>query len=482
LASTNFDLVIIGSGPAGQRAAVQATKAGASVALIERREMVGGVAVHAGTIPSKTLREAVMHLRGIRQRKFYGADYAVKYEITLEDLNVQVESVLAQEMGVMAAQLRRNGVRMIYGMGRFIDANTIDVESHDGSGTRVSAEKVIIATGTVPRRPDDIPFDQEVFFDSNFLFSHRNRRADLPRSLIVIGAGVIGGEYASIFATLGTRVRLIDRNKRLYLFSDKDLAKMLADQMEASGVEFWLGKNYAKIERTEENRARVVLEDGVQLESDAVLFAMGRSAFVHPLDLDAIGVRLTDRGLIEVDKNFITSVPNIYAVGDVIGFPALASTSGEQGRMAAAHALGLKIESEPRLFPLAIYTIPEISMVGKTEQALQSEGVPYEQGVAFYKEIAKATMIGDDVGALKMLFHRETRKLLGVHIIGDGASELIHIGQAAMAFGGTIDYFANTVFNYPTLAEAYKVAAFNGINNLKGKATYHELSDGKRGG
>ncbi len=471
-----YDIIIIGSGPAGQRAAVQASKAGAKVLVVERREVVGGVCLHAGTIPSKTLREAVIYLRGVRQRHFYGEDFTEKQQITLEDLNLRVNKVLAQELEVMQSQLNRNDVDMRFGMAKFLDANTIEIESK-ASNTKetIQGEKFIIATGTVPRRPEGIPFDQEVVFDSNFLFSHRSLRKDIPQSLIVVGAGVIGSEYAAMFAVLGCRVWLIDRNKEILRFADREAIALLIRQMRDFGVNFMLGQAPSQMIRTKDGQGRVEFEDGSAIEAEAILAAMGRTPFVHPLNLDGIGVEMDENKLIKVNGEFQTSVPNIYAAGDVIGFPSLASTSGEQGRMAAGYALGLSVHSVPALFPYGIYTIPEISMVGKSEQRLIEQNIPYARGVALYREIPKATLICDNIGALKLLFHKETREILGVHIIGDQASELIHIGQAVMGCGAGLDYFIDTVFNYPTLAEAYKIAAHNGINVLQGKATYKPL-------
>ncbi len=467
----SYHFAVIGSGPAGQRAAVQAAKTGARTVLIDRRSKIGGVCLNAGTIPSKTLREAVMYLRDVRVRHFYGVNNIERANITLEDLNVRINKVLAQEYEVMESQLKRNGVELVYGQAAFENSNTLLVSTLTaGVITRIKADKILIATGTIPRRPEGIPFDQEVIFDSNFIFSSKNKRRLLPKSLIVIGAGVIGTEYASIFTALGCEVTLIDRRKDLLRFVDGETGGVLKHSLEDSGLQLVMGGGFGPITRTATGRARVDTAKKGAIEAEAVLFAMGRTSCVEPLFLENTRVSLGKHSVIEVNERFQTQDPSIYAAGDVIGFPALASTSAEQGRMAARHALGLPVQSIPSLFPIAVYTIPEISMVGKTEEELKEGQYPFVVGIARYEEIAKAAIIGDKTGMLKIIFHPETRKLLGLHIIGDLASEIVHIGQMAMALEGTIDFFINNVFNYPTLAEAYKVAALNGHNKLAGSA------------
>ena len=474
--SFDYDLIVIGSGPAGQRAAVQAAKAGARVVVIERRQVVGGVCLHAGTIPSKTLREAVLYFRGVRQRHFYGKTYIRKRDVSLADLTFRVNKVLTTEMEVLEAQLKRNKIDMIHGQAGFVDAHTLHILNPvERSAKQITGDYVILATGTIPRRPADVPFDYETIFDSDFIFSPVNKRNDVPKSIIILGAGVIGTEYAAMLGNLGVETHLVDPKDKIMPFIDRDILKQMQKHMEDAGVTFHLGLTGPKVIRTESGRARVEFDNHKPIEAETLLFAMGRAPFVEPLNLPALGIEQDDRGHVKVDSTYRTNVPSVFAVGDLIGFPALASVSSEQGRMAASEALGIYNESRPSLFPFGIYTIPEISMVGKTEQQLESAGVPYAQGVAFYREIAKANMIGDEQGALKLLFHRENRKILGVHIIGDQASELIHIGQAVLSFNGTLDYFIDTVFNYPTLAEAYKVAALSGRNALKGLATYSHL-------
>jgi len=466
-----YDMAVIGSGPAGIRAAIQCAKKGKKVVVIDRRELkLGGVSLHTGTIPSKTLREAVLYLKGMRRRKIYGESRRFNDNITLNDLLERVDVILDHELKVINTQLNKNGVDTIYGQASFSDAHNLEIKNRWGEITAaINADTFFIATGTIPRHPDDVPFDFKAILDSNFVFSHKNRVEKLPRSLIVYGAGVIGSEYAAMFAALGANVWLVDSYKELFPFMDRKIVSVLREHMEQMGMKILLGQSYTEISTTADGQARLVTENGIVLEADALLFSKGRIPCVDPLNLDLIGVETTDRKLIKVDDQFRTSVSHIYACGDVIGFPALASTSAEQGRLAARHALGLEPESHPELLPLAIYTIPEMSSIGKTEQQLTEENIPYEKGLAYYYEISKATIAGDDTGLIKILFNPESRELLGIHIIGDQAAEILHIGQMVMTFNGKLDTFINNVFNYPTWAEGYKIAALNGINRLKSK-------------
>ena len=468
MSNRSYDFVVIGGGPAGHHGAIQAAKCGAKTVLIDRRPRVGGTCLHSGTIPSKTLREAVIYFSGLRQKQYYGKSFKTLETITLDDLLLRVEKVLSRETGVMESQLERNGVEVIHGQAAFEDAHTLVVSSGgEGPVETIKAEKILVAVGTVPRRPDEIPFDQEVIFDSNFIFSSKNKRKKLPKSLIVIGSGVIGTEYACMFAALGCEVWLLDRRKEMFRFLDHDIYDQLLLAISKAGVQLVLQGEIGAIHRSPDGEAVVELEGGAALKADVILFAMGRTPCTFTLKLENVEIATNQYGVIEVDKKFRTSQEHIYAAGDVIGFPALASTSAEQGRMAARYALGLKVHSKPELFPFAIYTIPEISMVGKTEQELIKEGTPYVQGLAFYRELPKGAIIGDVEGALKILIHSQTRKILGVHMIGDLASELLHIGSIAMNLDATIDIFVDSVFNYPTLAEAYKIAALNGMNKLE---------------
>jgi NAD(P) transhydrogenase len=462
----DYDCVVIGSGPGGQRAAIQASKLGKQTLIVERQTVIGGVCINTGTIPSKTLREAVLHLSGHRERGIYGASYQVKQNITMADLHFRTAHVIRHEIDVTRHQLQRNRIEVAEGSGTFLDAHTVRIEGVPGRGSRdVSVEAVIIATGTHATRSKDIPFDgQHVLISDDILTLEK-----LPRTLTVVGAGVIGIEYATIFATLGVRVTLIDKRDRLLPFIDREITDNLAYQMHQHRVTLRLGEEVSRIETFSDDkgeRVRIILASGKQIVSEAALYSIGRTGATDGLNLEAAGVKPDDRGRLVVNEHFQTNQPNIYAVGDVIGFPSLASTSMEQGRLAACHAFNQKAECVPGLFPYGIYTIPEISTVGRNEEELTRDGVPYEIGKAQYREIARGQIIGDTSGLLKLIFNYETHELLGVHIIGEGASELIHIGQAVLAHKGTIDYFVNTVFNYPTLAECYKTAAFDGINRL----------------
>ena len=466
MAEYDYDMVVIGSGPAGQRAAVQAAKLGKRTAIVERHTEIGGVMVNTGTIPSKTLREAVMYLTGYRERGIYGESYSVKQDITMSDLMIRTDHVMQQEKDTLRHQLLRNRVELITASASFIDPHTIDLVSADGRSRRsITTDKVVVAVGTMPTKPDGVEADGRRILLSDDVLD----LPALPRSLAIIGAGVIGLEYGSIFATLGIRVTLIDRDPRLLHFVDGEMVDALVYHLRQKRVTLRLNEEVTGVEPFEDDRGervKIKLVSGKQIVSDAALFSIGRTGATGSLSLDAVGLKSDSRGRLAVNEHFQTARPNIYAAGDVIGFPNLASTSGEQGRLAACHAFGMPSNSVPELFPYGIYTIPEISMVGRTEEELTEDVVPYEVGRAQYREIARGQIIGDDSGLLKLLFHTETRKLLGVHIIGEGASELVHIGQAVLALDGTVDYFVETVFNYPTLAECYKTAALDGINRL----------------
>ncbi|MEZ5398034.1 MAG: Si-specific NAD(P)(+) transhydrogenase [Bryobacteraceae bacterium] len=461
-----YDLVVIGSGPAGQRAAIQATKLGKKTALVERRAVVGGVCINTGTIPSKTLREAVLHLSGYRERAVYGKSYTVKQKITMEDLLFRADYVIRHEVDVTRHQLQRNNVELVTGSGSFTDPHTILAENElEGSRRTLTAANVLIATGTASTRDGHIPFDGKSILTSDDILSLDR----LPRTLAVVGGGVIGCEYASMFATLGVRVTLIDKRPDLLGFVDKEIGDTLVYHLRENRVTLRLEEEVAGVDVAHGesgDHVRILLASGKQVVAEKVLYSVGRTGATATLGLDRAGLTADDRGRIRVDSHYRTCVSHIFAAGDVIGFPSLASTSMEQGRLSACHAFNHPTNSTPELFPYGIYTIPEISMVGKTERDLTTEGVPYEIGKARYSEIARGQILGDQTGLVKLIFHLETRELLGIHIIGDGASELVHIGQAVLAHGGELDYFVNTVFNYPTLAEGYKIAAFDGINRL----------------
>jgi NAD(P) transhydrogenase len=458
-----YDLIIIGSGPAGQRAAIFATKLGKKVAVVERMRSVGGVCINTGTIPSKTMREAVLHLSGYNYKSIYGMNYRVKERITMADLAFRVQHVIKTEVDVTEAQLSRNGVDVLYGTASFEDPHHVRVTA-DGGSTVYEGENVVIATGTRPAFSDKVPINGRNIVDSDQVLN----LPVLPKTMIVVGGGVIGVEYTSMFAALGVRVTLIEKRSKLLEFADQEIVESLSYHLRDSRVTMRLHEEVESVEELPDGAGVVAnLESKKRISGDALLYAVGRSGNVDALKLGNAGIEADARGRIAVDKDYRTKTPNIFAVGDVIGFPSLASVSMEQGRIAAARALGDNaIQSNPSFYPYGIYTIPEISFIGKTEEQLTDEDVPYEVGVAYYREIARGQIRGDTTGRLKIIFHRETRHLLGVHIIGEGASELLHIGQAVMALGGTLDYFIDTVFNYPTLAECYKTAAYNGINRL----------------
>lgn len=463
----DYDLVVIGSGPSGQRAAIQAAKIGKRAAVIERARAVGGVCVNTGTIPSKTFREAVMHLSGFRERGIYGSSYRVKHDITIDDLLYRVQQVVRSEIDVIRNQMTRNRVELIESTARFVDPHTVELQSASGHGRRqISAEKIVIACGTEAARDDHIPFDGQRIFTSDDVLGLEF----LPRSLIVVGAGVVGAEYATMFAALGVRVTIVDKRPVLLPFLDHEISAALTYVAQQSNVTMRLGEEVAQVKLLQgvSKPVEVGLKSGKVLHAEAVLYSIGREGATRRLDLDNAGVQRDSRGRLPVNQHFQTNVEHIYAVGDVIGYPSLASTSYEQGRAATRHAFGLRAEHEGGigLFPYGIYTVPEISTIGKNEDELTAAGVPYEIGKANYREISRGQIIGDRTGILKIIFSPESKKLLGVHIMGEGASELIHIGQTLMAHDGTIDYFADAVFNFPTLAECYKTAALDGINRL----------------
>ena len=461
-----YDLLVIGSGPAGHRAAIQGAKLDKRVAIIEKSAMVGGVCINTGTIPSKTLREAALRLSGYRERGIYGASYAVKQHITMRDLLFRVDQVIANEIDVARHQLMRNGVDILAARAAFVDSHRLRLELvPEGTIQEASAGAIVVAVGTTTMHDLSAPCDGQHVFTCDDLLSVEN----LPRSLAVVGAGVIGLEYACIFAALGVRVTLIDSRDQLLPFVDREIIEALVYHLRSNRAILHLGEHVTSVEAYHDDHGdhvRLHLASGKQVITDKVLYSVGRRGATDALRLDAAGLSADDRGRLKVNEHYQTEVPHIYAVGDVIGFPSLASTSMEQGRLAACHAFGVATHSMPELFPYGIYTVPGMSMVGKTEEQLTHEGVPYEVGRAQYREIARGQILGDRTGLLKLIFHRESRLLLGVHIIGSEAAELVHIGQAVLALGGKVDYFVDTVFNYPTLAECYKTAAFDGINRL----------------
>jgi NAD(P) transhydrogenase len=457
----SYELIAIGSGPAGQRAAIQAAKSGKSVALVESREVVGGACINTGTIPSKTLREAVLHLSGFKYQSLYGVNYRVKEKITMADLAFRVQHVIKTEIDVTNAQLSRNGIEVLTGTASFLDPRHIRVQNSRGQSD-YEADTIIIATGTKPATSPKVPFNNRTIINSDQVLN----MPEVPKTLIVVGGGVIGVEFTSMFAALGVRVILVEKRPRLLEFADSEIVEALSYHLRDARVTMRLNEEVGSVEETPEGTVVANLESKKKISADTLLYAVGRQGNVDELNLGAAGVEADSRGRIPVDADYRTKQPKIFAAGDVIGFPALASVSMEQGRIAASNALGLPVHSNPANYPYGIYTIPEISFVGKTEEQLTDEDVPYEVGVAYYREIARGQIRGDTTGRLKLIFHRETKELLGVHIIGEGASELLHIGQAVFILKGTMQYFVDTVFNYPTLAECYKAAAFNGLNKL----------------
>jgi len=461
----DYDLVCIGSGPAGQRAAVQAAKLGKRTAVIDRAKCVGGVCIETGTIPSKTLREAAVFFSGLGGR--FDRRRVVRSEIrlTAEQLLARVDEVVHSESEVVENQLRRNDVVLVRGEASFLGPHMLVVQTPDG-WRKVSADKIVIAVGSRPAPPPGVPTDGELIITSDEVAKLKH----LPRTMAVVGGGVIGIEYASIFAAVGIQVTLVEKRDRPLEFVDREIVDELLHQMRNRNVTFRLGEAVEGLEVSEgpPRRAVILLESGKRIVSDLVLFSVGRFAATERLNLEAAGLTADDRGRIKVDERFQTIVPNIFAAGDVIGYPSLAATSSEQGRLAACHAFSVEAGPMSRHFPIGIYAIPEISMVGATEQELTEQKVPYEIGMARYREIARGQILGDDSGLLKMVFQRSDRRLLGVHTIGTGATELVHIGQAVYGLGGGLDYFLDTVFNYPTLAECYKVAALDASNKLRG--------------
>ncbi|MGI5163191.1 Si-specific NAD(P)(+) transhydrogenase [Spirillospora sp. CA-253888] len=466
---SDFDVLVLGSGPGGQRAAIAAAKLGRRAAVVDRRSMIGGVCINTGTIPSKTLREAVLYLTGLSQRELYGQSYRVKEDITVADLGMRTQHVIGREVDVIRSQLARNRVTLLSGHGRFLEPHVVGVSNGDDRELKVTADKIIIATGTRPARPDSVEFDDQAVIDSDGII-HLER---IPETMVVVGAGVIGIEYASMFAALGTKVTVVERRDRMLEFADLEVVEALKYHLRDLAVTFRFRETVASVERYARG-AMTVLQSGKRIPADTVMYSAGRQGMTDDLGLEAAGLAADHRGRIKVDADYRTEVPHIYAVGDVIGFPSLAATSMEQGRLAAHHACGEPVAEIHELQPIGIYTIPEISFVGRTEDELTEAKVPFEVGVSRYRELARGQIIGDSYGMLKLLVSPEDRRLLGVHVFGTGATELVHIGQTVMGCGGTVDYLVNAVFNYPTLAESYKVAALDAMNKMRHLARLSE--------
>ncbi len=455
-------MVVIGSGPSGRRAAIQSAKLGKSVLVVDRGSRLGGVSVHTGTIPSKTLRETVLNLSGWRERGFYGRGYRVKQDISIHDLVQRLHKTLDHEVEVLQHQFMRNGVRSIRATGKFTAANRLALTNDNGDHSEIAFDKALISVGTRPFRPKDVPFDRAHVFDSDEMLEIDR----LPRTLTVIGGGVIGVEYATIFSALDVPVTLVESRANILEFVDREIVENFIHEMRDRGMSIRLGSSVKDI-AVKPNGVEVTLGDGRLVKSEIVLYAAGRSGNVGSLGLDAIGIEIDSRGRIKADPaTFQTTVPNIYAAGDVIGFPSLASTAMEQGRVAACHAFGVSLPPPPETFPYGIYAVPEISTVGQSEEQVRESGVAYEIGVARFRETSRGHIMGVNSGFLKLIFALDSRRLLGAHIVGEGATELIHIGQAVINLSGTVDFFVNNTFNYPTLAEAYKIAGLDAWNRM----------------
>jgi len=458
-----YDLIVIGSGPAGRRAAVQGAKFGKRVLVVERGRRVGGVSVHTGTIPSKTLRETVLNLSGWRERGFYGRAYRVKQDIDAPDLLKRLHITLDHEVEILEHQFARNSVETARGAAKFLDPNRIEIDLENGNTRQCGANRFVIAVGTVPYRPGHIAFDGKSILDSDQILD----LPSIPRQLTVIGASVIGLEYASIFSALDIKVTVLEHSDKILSFLDRELVDEFVHDLRDRGVSLRFGCKVKSAYTDGQSRCRIETEDGRELTADMVLFAAGRVGATDTLGLANCGLVADARGRIGVDsKSFQTDVPHIFAAGDVIGFPSLASTSMEQGRIAACHAFNEPAHEPPAFFPYGIYSVPEISTVGMTEEEVRERAIPYECGVARFRETSRGHIMGLSTGFMKMIFSLETRRLLGVHIVGEGATELIHIGQAVLNLEGTLDYFVENTFNYPTLAEAYKIAALDLWNRM----------------
>lgn len=455
-------MIVIGSGPAGEKAAIQASKFRKKVAIIESRGVVGGVCVHTGTLPSKTLRETVLYLAGIKQRSVYGVVCSLKTDVTVAELMYRTEQVIQKELEVIQGKLYRNGITVIGGRGRILSPTEVVLEDEQGVLNTFETDVIVIASGSRPYRDPAIAFDDVYIFDSESIL----KLDRIPKSMVIVGGGVIGCEYACIFGHLGVQVTLIENKERLMPFLDHEISDTLTYLMRKNRTKVIFGDRVDKLDIVND-QVVMVTKNGRDIVADKALFAMGRVGNTSNIGIEELGIKTNKRALIVVDQNFHTGVGKIYAVGDVIGFPSLASVSMDQGRFAARHAFSLQDIGMNTLLPYGIYTIPEVSIVGETEEELTARGVPYETGVARFYELARGQIANDHDGLLKLTFCPKTRKLFGVHIIGERAADMIHIGQAVISFGGTIDYFIDTVFNFPTMSEAYKIAALNGLSSIQ---------------
>lgn len=459
----HFDLVVIGSGPAGEKGAAQAAYYGKKVALVERAPHLGGAGINTGTVPSKTLRETALYFSGLQQRGLYGIDYSLKDGLTVEEFMFRKNTVIENERQLIAGNLDRHHIQVYWGAACLADAHTVRVRGADGADSvELTADFILLATGSRPRHPEGVPFDGRLVYDSDTILAMQH----IPRSMAVIGGGIIGCEYASIFTALGVAVTLVERSERLLSFVNSEISGRLQGQLEQLGLHFIFNDAIVAVE-PHANHVHIPLKSGAVLDADIALIALGRNGQIEGLGLTEAGVALTPRGLIEVNDKFQTSVPNIYAAGDVIGFPSLASVAMEQGRVAMVHAFNLLYKEHiSPVMPLTVYTVPEISMVGLSESDCQAQFIPHLVGRAYYGHNPRGQIIGDTHGMLKLVFAPDDKRLLGVHLIGELASELVHIGAHVMAAHGTIDAFIQAVYNYPTLSDAYKYAAYDGLGNL----------------
>ena len=459
----SYEFVVIGGGPSGKRAAIQAAKAGRSVLLVDKRTSIGGVCLHTGTIPSKTIRETILNLSGWREREFYGHGYKAKKNISAKDIQKRLRLTIDHEVDVLNDQFSRNNVDCVSAFAKFTGKNTLSVTMQNGSSETICFDKALIAVGTRPYRPDNIPFNGKNILDSDDILEITT----LPESMIIIGAGVIGVEYASMFNSLGISVTLVEPREKILGFLDDGIVETFLQNLRDRGMVIKTGCEISKINKVGK-RCHLTLGDGQRVEADTILFTGGRAGATDNLGLEACGLSAAARGLISVDpETYQTAVPHIYAAGDIIGFPSLASTSMAQGRIVACHAFNIEMSSPPKYFPYGIYSVPEISTIGLTENDVKAAGLSYECGIAQLRETSRGQIMGVQSGLMKMIFCRDTMRLLGVHIIGEGATELIHIGQAVLNLGGKLDFFIDNIFNYPTLAEAYKVAALDAWNKMQ---------------
>jgi NAD(P) transhydrogenase len=466
----HYDLIVIGGGPAGEKGAAQAAYFGRKVALIEESPQLGGACINTGTLPSKTLRESALYFSGLKQRGLYGIDYSLRGGLNVRDLMHHTDDVIESERTMVRKNLAGHFIDLFVGRGEFAGAHEIVVHSEGKPDTQISGDVFLIATGSRPHRAPEIPFDDKSIFDSDSIL----KMDRIPRSLVVIGGGVIGVEYASIFAALGVKVTLLDGRDRLMPFLDKEISELLRKRLVELGVNLYLNNRSNSFEKTADG-VRIALPNGAFIEAETALLAAGRRAMVGGLGLEKVGLQVNKRGYLEVNEFYQTSVPHIYAAGDVIGFPALASTSMEQGRVGVCHAFNFDYKKRlARMLPMGIYSIPEISSVGETEESCIENKIPYAVGRSQYANVARGQIAGDTHGLLKLVFRRDDRKLIGIHIIGENATELIHVGMTALEMGGTVDTFIDLVFNYPTLSELYKYAAYDGLGNLSG----HKLREG----